>query len=195
MDFTLPAARQKRYVFGPADLVVFGVPTYAGRVPNLLLPFMKSGFLGNGALAVPVGRVGNREIQGARSALRQGVRYGGLAGEGRIGGGNRGRGMGGGRGAEGRRQGGARPAGGRAPRGVLSQRSLGLCRRGCPLGPGALRCTRLPCRGGRLLPHPPLLHAKGPQRNAHQHPEGQAENQRRLRPLRHMRPDLPHGFH
>lgn len=70
VDFTLPAARQKRYVFGPADLVVFGVPTYAGRVPNLLLPFMKSGFLGNGALAVPVVLFGNRNFDDALIELR-----------------------------------------------------------------------------------------------------------------------------
>lgn len=33
-DFTLPAARQGAPDFGPEDVVVFGTPTYAGRVPN-----------------------------------------------------------------------------------------------------------------------------------------------------------------
>ena len=40
-DFTPPAARQDDLSFGPEDLVVPGVPTYAGRVPNVLLPQAK----------------------------------------------------------------------------------------------------------------------------------------------------------
>ena len=35
-DFTLPAAREGQPQFGENDVVVFGVPTYAGRIPNLL---------------------------------------------------------------------------------------------------------------------------------------------------------------
>ena len=53
-DFTLPAAREEAYEFAAGDLVVFGMPTYAGKLPNKLLDFVKSGFHGNGALAVPV---------------------------------------------------------------------------------------------------------------------------------------------
>ena len=53
-DFTLPAAREEAYEFAAGDLVVFGMPTYAGKLPNKLLDFVKSGFRGNGALAVPV---------------------------------------------------------------------------------------------------------------------------------------------
>lgn len=53
-DFTLPAAREEAYEFAEGDLVVFGMPTYAGKLPNKLLDFVKSGFHGNGALAVPV---------------------------------------------------------------------------------------------------------------------------------------------
>ena len=53
-DFTLPAAREEAYEFAVGDLVVFGMPTYAGKLPNKLLDFVKSGFHGNGALAVPV---------------------------------------------------------------------------------------------------------------------------------------------
>lgn len=40
-SFNLPAAREKELSFGPADLVVLGVPVYAGRVPNLLLPYIR----------------------------------------------------------------------------------------------------------------------------------------------------------
>ena len=45
-DFTLPQARQETRSYGPGDLVVFGTPTYAGRIPNKLLPFVQSGFQG-----------------------------------------------------------------------------------------------------------------------------------------------------
>ena len=41
MDFTPPQARQETLHFAPEELVIFGVPTYAGRVPNVLLPFLK----------------------------------------------------------------------------------------------------------------------------------------------------------
>ena len=34
-DFTLPAARAHGKRFTPDDLVVFGTPVYAGRVPNI----------------------------------------------------------------------------------------------------------------------------------------------------------------
>ena len=37
-DFTTPAARQRELRFGAEELAVLGVPVYAGRVPNVLLP-------------------------------------------------------------------------------------------------------------------------------------------------------------
>ena len=40
VSFTLPQERQEDLVFGPDELVVVGVPVYAGRVPNVLLPFL-----------------------------------------------------------------------------------------------------------------------------------------------------------
>ena len=36
--FNLPKDREGELSFGPGDLVIFGTPVYAGRVPNLLLP-------------------------------------------------------------------------------------------------------------------------------------------------------------
>ena len=44
VDFTLPAAREETYAFTDKDLVIFGTPTYAGKVPNKLLPFVQTGF-------------------------------------------------------------------------------------------------------------------------------------------------------
>ncbi len=68
-DFTPPAARKKEYHFGPRDIVVFGVPVIAGRVPNVLLPFLKT-LDGGGALAVPVVLYGNRNFDDALIELR-----------------------------------------------------------------------------------------------------------------------------
>lgn len=51
IDFTPPAARREIYRFTPDDLVVFGVPVIAGRVPNVLLKFLDT-LQGGGALAV-----------------------------------------------------------------------------------------------------------------------------------------------
>lgn len=68
-DFTLPAAREEAYEFAAGDLVVFGMPTYAGKLPNKLLEFVKSGFHGNGALAVPVVTFGNRSFDNSLAEL------------------------------------------------------------------------------------------------------------------------------
>ena len=39
--FNLPKDREGELSFGPGDLVIFGTPVYAGRVPNLLLPYIR----------------------------------------------------------------------------------------------------------------------------------------------------------
>jgi len=62
VDFTLPQAREVSYQFSDTELIVFGTPVYAGRIPNKLLPFVQTGFTGNGALAVPVAAYGNRSF-------------------------------------------------------------------------------------------------------------------------------------
>lgn len=69
LDFTLPAARQETYGFSAGDLVVLGTPVYAGRVPNVLLPFFKEHLSGSGALAVPVVLYGNRNYDDALREL------------------------------------------------------------------------------------------------------------------------------
>lgn len=68
-DFTLPAARNGWPEFMPGDLVVFGVPVYAGRVPNVLLKYLGTA-MGNGAFAVPVVLYGNRNFDDALIELR-----------------------------------------------------------------------------------------------------------------------------
>ena len=69
IDFTPPAARREIYRFAPDDLVVFGVPVIAGRVPNVLLKFLDT-LQGGGALAVPVVLYGNRNFDDALIELR-----------------------------------------------------------------------------------------------------------------------------
>ena len=70
LDFTLPDAREKTYLFSMGDIVVFGMPTYAGRVPNLMLPFIREQVKGNGALCVPVVLFGNRNYDDSLIELR-----------------------------------------------------------------------------------------------------------------------------
>ena len=70
VDFTLPGARQAAYRFEAGELVVFGTPTYAGRIPNRILPAVQTLFEGNGALAVPVVTFGNRSFDNALIELR-----------------------------------------------------------------------------------------------------------------------------
>ena len=70
VDFSRPAVRQETLCFGEKDLVVFGTPVYAGRVPNVLLPFLRERIMGGGALAVPVVLFGNRNYDDALIELR-----------------------------------------------------------------------------------------------------------------------------
>ena len=69
IDFTLPAARTVVQTFTEDDLVVFGTPVYAGRVPNVLLNYLHT-IQGGGALAVPVVLFGNRNYDDGLIELR-----------------------------------------------------------------------------------------------------------------------------
>ena len=68
-DFTLPAAHTAVRTYSAEDLVVFGVPTYAGRIPNKVLPFVQTLFKGNGAQAAAVVTFGNRSFDNSLSEL------------------------------------------------------------------------------------------------------------------------------
>lgn len=71
LDFTLPAAREGGYQFGASDLVFFGTPVIAGRVPNVLLPFLTGHIQAEHTLAVPVVLYGNRNYDDALIELRE----------------------------------------------------------------------------------------------------------------------------
>ena len=70
VDFSRPPVRQQELRFDGADLVVLGTPVYAGRVPNVLLPFLQKKIAGGDALAVPVVLFGNRNYDDALIELR-----------------------------------------------------------------------------------------------------------------------------
>lgn len=69
INFTPKKARDKKYIFDQDDIVVFGTPVIAGRVPNVLLKFLDT-IEGGGAMAVPVVLYGNRNFDDALIELR-----------------------------------------------------------------------------------------------------------------------------
>ena len=75
-SYTLPDARKRELTVPAGDLAVVGCPTYAGRVPNLLMPYLRDMVHGAGALAVPVALFGNRNYDDAlsRQLTEQAVR-------------------------------------------------------------------------------------------------------------------------
>lgn len=70
-DFTLPDNRRNVKKFEKEDLVVFGTPVYAGRVPNKILPWVQQGFMGEATPVIPVVVFGNRNFDDALMELKQ----------------------------------------------------------------------------------------------------------------------------
>ncbi|WP_312281213.1 EFR1 family ferrodoxin [Oscillibacter sp.] len=68
-NISLPMTRAKEISFTPSDLVIVATPTYAGRVPNKILPYFQNKITGNGALVVPVVLFGNRSFDNALAEL------------------------------------------------------------------------------------------------------------------------------
>ena len=69
ISFTKFAERSKTYCFGNGDLVVVGTPTYAGKIPNKIMPDFKEKLQGNGALAVALATYGNRAYENSLAEL------------------------------------------------------------------------------------------------------------------------------
>ncbi|MFI3253466.1 MAG: 4Fe-4S binding protein [Eubacteriales bacterium] len=65
-----PAVRKVEIAFSETDLAIIGCPTYAGRLPNLLLPYFQTKLKGNNTLAVPICLYGNRSVDDALMELR-----------------------------------------------------------------------------------------------------------------------------
>lgn len=69
IDFTLPRVRNEPVSFTKEDVVIIGVPVYAGRVPNILLKYLNS-IKGNDTLAIAVVVYGNRNYDDALIELK-----------------------------------------------------------------------------------------------------------------------------
>lgn len=68
LNWETPADRAAPPVFGPDTFAVMVFPVYAGRLPNLLLPFVKQ-LKGSGTPAAAVVTYGNRSFDDALSEL------------------------------------------------------------------------------------------------------------------------------
>lgn len=62
IDFTKREHRQEIHCFKSSDLVVFGMPVYAGRIPNKILPDIENGFQGENTRLIPIVAYGNRSF-------------------------------------------------------------------------------------------------------------------------------------
>ena len=69
-DFTLPEARRQEICFSADELVIVGIPVYAGRVPNVLLPYLTEKLRAQDAPVIPVVVYGNRHYDDALAELR-----------------------------------------------------------------------------------------------------------------------------
>lgn len=69
VDFTPAYMREKKLIFTADDIVFIGTPTYAGRVPNKIMPFIAENLAGNGAFAVPMVTFGNRSFDDSLAEL------------------------------------------------------------------------------------------------------------------------------
>lgn len=64
VDLTLPSDTGVSCQFGPEDLVIIGMPVYAGRIPMVAVPRL-SGLKGNGTPCILVATYGNRHYDDA----------------------------------------------------------------------------------------------------------------------------------
>ncbi len=68
-DLTPPSARASLEPFGPEDIVVAASPTYAGKLPNKILPDLERLLVGHGTRALAVTTFGNRSPDNSLAEL------------------------------------------------------------------------------------------------------------------------------
>ena len=78
-SFTRPAERETDLVFAPGDLVVFGMPTYAGKLPNKIMPSYRALLQGQDTPAVAIVTFGNRSFDNSLAELRDTAESGHLS--------------------------------------------------------------------------------------------------------------------
>ena len=64
IDFTYPSRREHSILLSKNDILLIGVPVYAGRVPNVLLNYLNS-IKGEKSIAIPIVLYGNRDYDDA----------------------------------------------------------------------------------------------------------------------------------
>lgn len=69
VDVSRPDMRERPLQFGEEDLVFAAVPTYAGRVPNKIMPFFRDMVKGCGAFGVPMVTFGGRSFDDSLAEL------------------------------------------------------------------------------------------------------------------------------
>ena len=69
ISFTRPREREQFFSFQETDLVIVSCPTYAGKLPNKILPDLQSKLKGNGALAIAAVTFGNRSYDNSLAEL------------------------------------------------------------------------------------------------------------------------------
>ena len=69
LDFTRPDARAGQYSFAADDLLIIGLPVYAGRLPNKILPFVQENLKGDGTPSLAFVCYGNRAFDDGLSEL------------------------------------------------------------------------------------------------------------------------------
>jgi NAD-dependent dihydropyrimidine dehydrogenase PreA subunit/flavodoxin len=70
INITSSRVREDKLLFSSEDIVVLGVPVYAGRVPNILLDFLNT-INGNMTLGIPIVLYGNRNYDDALIELKK----------------------------------------------------------------------------------------------------------------------------
>ena len=69
-NFSLPKRRNKILEFKENELVICGSPTYAGRIPNVMLPYYKNNIKSYKAIGIPIVLFGNRNFDDSLIELR-----------------------------------------------------------------------------------------------------------------------------
>lgn len=69
IDVTSQEARIKEYAIDKEDILFVVAPTYAGKLPNKILPELKNMFKANGAKAIAVTLFGNRSFDNSLAEL------------------------------------------------------------------------------------------------------------------------------
>lgn len=77
-NFTLQTAREPVQRCAADELAIVGIPVYAGRVPNVLLPYLTEKLRGQGTATIPVVLYGNRHYDDALAELTRLLTDGGF---------------------------------------------------------------------------------------------------------------------